>query len=264
MYKNNNHNKTSPDLIFICVFDKGSLELGLNLLTSIKKQKIENYKAYVTDEETQEYLSEKGFKTCFENTIEKVSTLPKDFETADFNMFSYIRYRIINRLLKEGKSVWYMDADTVVLDDLNDVYKKIMKSSSMLPNIYFQNDLHMMCTGCALYLPNDTTIEFTQNVYDNMNREKNDQNFIVLLFNNKKTSCKYAYLDIMEFPNGLLYFPETDLYTDIPPELLRTKDIFRKNQSKKVRFVHANWMIGNNMKKYAMCNSKIWFLPRKI
>jgi lipopolysaccharide biosynthesis glycosyltransferase len=42
------------------------------------------------------------------------STEKINFGTSGFNELSYIRYKIINELLNEGKTIWYLDVDTVV------------------------------------------------------------------------------------------------------------------------------------------------------
>ena len=109
-------------LIFVCVFDNGSRELGLNYLLSLKKQGITNYMAYVTDANTYEYISSKGFNVEKEIPDQSIVQHAKDFGTGQFNIFSYIRYKVIHRLLLKYKVVWYMDVDTVVLGDLNRYY----------------------------------------------------------------------------------------------------------------------------------------------
>jgi hypothetical protein len=250
---------TSPDLIFICVFDSGSKELGLNHLTSLRRQKIDNYMAYVTDDETYKYINSKGFNVTKEDISDKIPTYSKDFGSNEFNLFSYIRYKISNRLLKEGKAVWYMDVDTVVLGDLNWFYKMMMNNGSKIADMLFQNDLHMLCTGCSLYMPTDGSIDFTKHVYQNASTKMNDQNFIGFMFKDGKKPYNFSVFHYMEFPNGLLYFKETDVH-EIPDEMMRIKTQFRNDKYKKVFFVHANWMIGVGTKIKALQNNDLWFI----
>jgi len=244
------------DLIFVCVFDNGSRELGLNHLISLRNNKINNYIAYVTDDETFTYIKQWGFNVVKENIDDIITTKSKDFGTEQFNMFSYIRYKIINRHILEGKSVWYMDVDTVVLGDLN-LYYNGMTNTNV--DVIFQNDLHMVCTGCSLYIPNKNSIEFTKYVYDNASTKMNDQNFIANFLMVGKSYLKYNLFDYMEFANGLLYFKETDTH-EIPDYLAQPKRRFRADDDKNLYFVHANWMIGNNVKTAALKNANLWFV----
>ena len=254
-----NYIMENKDLLFVCVFDNGSRELGLNHLISLKNNNINNYIAYVTDDETYNYIKQHGFNAVKENIDDIITKKSKDFGTDQFNMFSYIRYKVINRHLLEGKSVWYMDVDTVVLGDLNLYYNGIMRTTNLVYDVIFQNDLHMVCTGCSLYNPNTSSIDFTKYVYDNASNKMNDQNFIADLIMKGKSSLKYNVFDYMEFANGLLYFKETDTH-EIPEYLAQPKRRFRADDDKNLYFVHANWMIGNNVKMSALKNANLWFV----
>jgi hypothetical protein len=163
--------------------------------------------------------------------------------------------------LKEGKSVWYMDVDTVVLGDLNWFYRMAINNIDIhkKPDMIFQNDLHMLCTGCSLYLPTAGSQEFTKHVYDNASTKMNDQNFIGYIFKDGKMPYKFTVFDYMEFANGLLYFKETDVH-EIPEEMMQFKRKFRNTQNKNVLFVHANWMVGVGTKIKAFQNCDLWFV----
>lgn len=248
------------DLIFISVFDYGSRELGSNHLASLKKQGIKNYMAYVTDNDTFNYIKDQGFNVEYENIDEFIPMAPKDFGSREFNKFSYIRYKIMNRLLKQNKAVWYMDADTVVLKDLNMFYRNfIANNSSYNIDMIVQNDLHMLCTGCVFFIPNKRTIAFTKDVYDHATIEMNDQNYIGIVFRDQKPDVKFTVFDYMEFPNGLLYFDEKDKI-NLPEEMMQYKRQYRNNKNKTVVFVHANWIVGVYKKIDAMKERGLWFV----
>jgi hypothetical protein len=152
-----------------------------------------------------------------------------------------------------------MDVDTVVLGDLNVYYNIMLKSGRGIPDMTFQNDLHMLCTGCSLFIPSNGAIEFTKHVYENATKKMNDQNFIGLIFKDGNPQYRYSIFDYNSFPNGLLFFKETDVH-EIPEEMRRIKEQYRNNKYKNVLFVHANWMIGVGNKIAAMKNNDLWFI----
>jgi hypothetical protein len=124
-YKNNEIGYTMGDLLFISVFNYGCIGIAHNHLESLKRNRIQNYQAFVTDKESLEYLSSRGYHVVLidESQYTKEKT---DFDTKPFNELSYLRYKIIQKLLQENKTVWYLDVDTVVLKDLNADYFKIV------------------------------------------------------------------------------------------------------------------------------------------
>jgi hypothetical protein len=141
--------------------------------------------------------------------------------------------------------------DTVVLGDLNRYYTELVNTRYQMPDCIFQNDLHMVCTGCSLFFPTKNSIQYTKYVYDNASTAMNDQNFIANEINDKTFTLQYTVFNYMEFANGLLYFTETDGY-DIPDMLKDIKSRFRSTTEKNVLFVHANWMVGVDTKIKAL------------
>lgn len=250
--KSNNIN----NILFLCVFDYGSRELGLNHLTSLTKNGIHNYVAYVTDRKTYKYVKNYGFNVVLEDNVHSnISKNAKEFGTRDFNMFSYLRYKIISKLLEKNVWVWYMDVDTVVMPGIQD----IDMTPYMKQDIVFQHDCHMICTGCALYQSNSRTANFTYFVWKNVTDALNDQNFMVELYKGGKLNGLYIdTFDNIEFPNGLLYF-DTEDRIPVPEEIMEIKRIYRANTAnKKTAFVHANWMIGVDVKIQALKSRNLW------
>lgn len=239
------------ELLFISVFNYGGIEMAKNHIESLKRNNINNYVAYVTDDESYDELLLLDYKvTKYISSIDIINKEKNDFATPEFNNISYIRYKIINNLLKQGKAVWYLDVDTVVLTNLNDYYNSLSKDV----DIYFQNDINMLCTGCMLVLPNIKTIQLTEFMYSNKNNAYNDQVFINNIFRNNPI-FNIKVLNQNQFPNGLLYFNE-----------LKPEPHFREAQEKfnqstePIYLVHANYMVGIQTKINAFKSKNLWYI----
>jgi hypothetical protein len=238
------------NLIFICVSNYGAIELTKNHLTSLKQNGIDNYVAYVTDSESYQELTSLGFNANLFDAvaIEKNKMI---FGNNDYNYMTYIRYYIINNLLQEGKTVWYLDVDTVALINLNIIYETLDKSL----DVYFQNDINMLCTGCFLIFPNNKTIQLINCVIKNHNDKNNDQIIINYILQNNKNIFNISTFSKENFPNGLLYFNELSDNLNF-----RQHQIFFKNSTEPVYFVHANFMVGIEVKIEAFKNKQLWFI----
>ena len=243
---------TKP-LLFISVFNLGGVPLALNHLESLRKQNITNYKAYVTDQESYDIVFQNG------HPVELVSETPNeltkeksDFGTTNFNTLSYTRYKVILDLLVQNQPVWYLDVDTVVLQNLNEVYDDIQGSNC---DAIMQNDVNMLCTGCMLLFPKLATIKLMRTIYDNRTSSDNDQIILLNILRNNPKAINIMSLNMLQFPNGLLYFNE--LSTNA-----RYRDLqLQFNQSTHpVYFVHANWMVGIETKIDAFKKKGLWFV----
>jgi lipopolysaccharide biosynthesis glycosyltransferase len=238
------------NLIFICVSNYGAIELTKNHLTSLRQNGIDNYMAYVTDNESYNELTSLGFNaTLFDTiTIEKHKMI---FGNNDYNYMTYIRYYVIHKLLEEGKKVWYLDVDTVALINLNIVYETLDKSL----DIYFQNDINMLCTGCFLIFPNNKTIQLIMCLIKNQNYTNNDQIMMNQILKNNENIFNIDILPKENFPNGLLYFNELSDNLNF-----RKHQMNFKNSKEPHYFVHANFMVGIDVKMEALKNKQLWFI----
>ena len=249
----------NEDLLFICCFDKGSGALGLNHLKSLKNQEIENYMAFIADKYTYELSQNHGFKCTFIDDT-NFFTNQKTFGNPDFAQFSFLRYKFINESLKTYKSVWYLDVDTVVLDNLNNIYGEYVGKGY---DIVFQNDVHQIqnCTGCMLYFSNQKTLDMTEYVYKGMNCEIPDQHFVNYFLLHNPGIFKTTMFDLERFPNGLIYFDKPELI-DLSTEFSDFKQNFKKNKdkTKKLAFIHANWIVGIDTKINAIKKKGLWYL----
>lgn len=262
-------NMENPNLLIISVFNYGAIEIATNHLKSLQNQGIDNYMAYVTDEESLVELQEKGYHaTLFpmeesqKSAQKPLSKGKENFGTKSFDDITYIRYLVIAKLLKEGKTVWYLDVDTVVLSDirkliLNDLEQQENTSYDMM----LQNDINMACSGCMLCFPTAITMHIIENVHMYRNAGFNDQILLNKMLRTyiERNQCKIAYFQNHLFPNGLLYFhaPHAN------PNFLELQNRFRKYRDEEkgpVAFVHANWMIGIDTKIAELKKHGLWFL----
>lgn len=242
--------RDNSNIIFISVFNLGCIEIAENHLLSLIKSGIENYRAYVTDKESFDILTLKGYKVIHYDDFDIKDKM--DFGTSNFNNLSFIRYKIINQLLKENQIVWYLDVDTVVLHDLNLIAQELMVNKF---DLVMQHDLNMPCSGCMLYFPNNKTIELTDSMYNNQTSNTNDQQILGRILIENKTNLQYSLFSIEHFPNGLLYF--NDLHDD--PRYRNIQLQFKKSVNP-VYFVHANWMVGIDTKINALKSKNLWYL----
>ena len=238
------------NLIFISVSNYGAIELTKNHLTSLRQNGIDNYMSYVTDIESYEELTRLGFNTTIFNCDDmNVKKDKMNYGNHDYNHMSYVRYYIIQELLKEGKIVWYLDIDSVVLINLNIIYEILDKSV----DIYFQNDIIVVCTGCMLIFPNNKTISLIDIIIQNKTNMMNDQELMNDLLKNNPNIFNVCILSQYNFVNGKSYFNELDGHH---PEF----QINFKNSSEPVYFVHANFMIGIDVKVNALKRKNLWFI----
>jgi predicted O-linked N-acetylglucosamine transferase (SPINDLY family) len=260
------------DLLFISVFDYGSIELALNHLQSLKNNNIKNYMAFVADEKTYNKVKSYNFNVTQIKELNSISNKgcfnkQKIFGNEDFTEMSFLRYKIINEQLKKYKAIWYLDVDTVVLYDLNKYYENYNTKRSndkTLPrhDMIFQNDIHEItkCTGCALYFSNEKTIKATEHIYNEMNTKIPDQHYMNFFLEKVAPNVFIVDMfDINEFPNGLLFFDEIDLiYLD--EKFKKIKYEYTKENNKKPLFIHANWIVSIEKKINALKKKKLWFI----
>jgi hypothetical protein len=243
------------DLIFISVSNYKVIELTKNHLETLKQNGISNYMSYVTDEKSYEELTRLGFNSTIYNVDNSNIEDEKnkmDFENDDYNYIMYIRYYVITDLLKQGKIVWYLDIDTVALIDLNIIYNTLDKPF----DLYFQNDINMLCTGCMLIFPNNKTITLIDAVIKNKNDKINDQLIMNQLLINNPNVFNIHVLSECNFPNGTLYFNELN-NTNMN---FRQSQTNFKNSNEPVYFVHANYIIGIDNKIVSLKQKNLWFI----
>jgi lipopolysaccharide biosynthesis glycosyltransferase len=242
------------DLIFISVSNYGAIELTKNHLTSLKQNEIYNYMAYVTDTESYEELTKLGFNATIFNCDDiNVGKNKMNYGNNDYNHMTYLRYYVIQKLLKEGKIVWYLDVDTVALTNLNNIYETLDKTI----DIHFQSDIVVVCTGCMLIFPNDKNVMLMNTIIQNKTNTLNDQDVMNQLLNNEPNTLNLSIstLSKYNFPNGLLYFNELDY-----DQTYKENQINFRNSTNPVYFVHANFMVGINIKIEALKQKKLWFI----
>lgn len=234
------------ELVLISCFNYGCIELALNFLESLKKLGIHHkHISFVTDEESYNKLKELGYNT---ELVSDTNTV-KDkmmFDSDDFKNLSYLRYKIMYDMLKKHKYVWYFDVDTVVLGDVTTLIDKLPPTF----DIAFQMDMDSHCTGCMLVQSNPLARNFIKFIYYNRNTQVNDQIHMMRtlrFMNNVSSKLEYYGLDMFSFVNGDIYFNG------------KFEEEFKKS-TVPVYFVHANYMVGIDVKIQALKDKGLWFL----
>ena len=240
--------KSQTDLLFISLSNYAYVEMTENHLLSLKRNNIDNYIAFVLDEESYEVLSNKGYNVSLYKNINKLEYLT--FGSPKFNDICFLRWHIINKLLENNIKTWCLDIDTVVLHNLN----KLLPHTNGA-ELIMQNDINMPCAGCMLFIPSPNTIQLTKFVIDNKTDQCNDQIFLNNFLKSDRLNIKLQLFSIFKFPNGLLFFNELH---DNPALRNYQKKFLESNED--VLFVHANWMIGKDTKIKALKDKNLWYL----
>jgi hypothetical protein len=118
----------------------------------------------------------------------------------------------------------------------------------------------MACTGCMLCFPTPKTIQLMKETYENREDGYNDQIQLNRLLQTKipHENMQITLFPQMEFPNGLLCFHEKHGHK---PYLELQQQFYKyKSENKPIYFVHANWMVGIDVKIAALKEKKLWFL----
>lgn len=237
----------TTSVVFISVSNNGCIDLTLNHLESLKRAGITNYTAYAIDSECYETLCAKGYNAFLLGRDDL-----KDFhkwQTKAFDYISFMRYHVIDKLLRQGKAVWYLDVDTVVLQDLNP-YAEFLRGKF---DAALQDDCYMPCTGCMLFFP--SALSLMKPMVEMKTFNINDQAYFEPIL--KKSKLRIGVLNRNQFPNGLLYFNEDN------PKYLEKQIEFRNSDKSQIMFVHANWMVGLQTKIEALKSKDLWFLPTR-
>jgi hypothetical protein len=118
-----------------------------------------------------------------------------------------------------------------------------------------QNDINMLCTGCMLLFPKPNTITLMRSIYENRTSSTNDQIILLNILRQNLNAITITSLNMMQFPNGLLYFSEL---SENPTH--RELQLKFKQSTAPVYFVHANWMVGMENKIDALKKKGLWFV----
>jgi len=233
------------EVVFISVSNMGCVELTINHIESLKRVGMTNYIAYAIDSRCYETLRSKGYNTHLLGRDDMNQY--HDFNTPGFDHISFMRYHVIDKLLREGKTVWYLDVDSVVVQDLNS-YVDVVKDNF---DVALQDDCYMPCTGCMLFFP--SAVGLVKPMIETRDFSKNDQIYFLKFL--KRTKLRVGLLNRNIFPNGLLYF------NDDNPKHIAKQIEFRNSDPSKIMFIHANWIVGVQAKIASFKSKGLWFVP---
>lgn len=246
---------TSNNIILVSVFNNACVNIALNFLASLKKVNLTHlHTSYVTDQNTYEIITSKGYN-CVLKTNTNFGTEKMDFATENFNLSSYFRYSVIHELLQKYEYVWYLDVDTVVLDDIVNYFYSLIDYNKF--DLFFQNDLYspVLCTGCMLVKSGKYTLNLMKLMASQTIYNKNDQdllNELISKINNEKEFLCIGIFQINQFVNGEIYFKEQS-------QFLSEQKKFRES-NEPLYFVHANCMVGLDKKIQALKDKGLWFI----
>lgn len=246
----------TTNLLFISVFNLPAIELAKNHITSLLKSGISNtiIKCYVTDAECISLLNSFNVEVFLINT-NNISNTYLEFSSPNFNELCLYRYTVTLDLLNRGYNVWYMDVDTVVTQNLLPVYEANKESH----DIVMQDDLNMPCTGCILFYNTSNTIQFLTHYIKEYAKQSavTDQKMWLTTLINYNIGLRFKVLPWHQFACGVLYFRE--LQDKASSRIIKCIHEFEP-QRDKVMFVHANWMIGNDIKIEALKKYGHWYI----
>lgn len=249
----------SSNLLFISVFNLPAIELAKNHVKSLLQVGIPTniIRCYVTDPECISMLNEFGVEViCIDGCSESGSESKYlEFSSQTFNKLCIYRYTVTLELLKQGYNVWYMDVDTVVTKDLLPVYEANKDSH----DIVMQDDLNMPCTGCILFYNTSNTIQFLTHYIKEYTQQSavTDQKMWLTTLINYNIGLRFKVLPWHQFACGVLYFRE--LRGKASSRMIKCINEFEP-QRNQVMFVHANWMIGTDVKIEALKKYGHWYI----
>lgn len=245
------------ECIIINLYNDSMLELAENQLLSFKKVGITKYLSFTTGEYSYHYLKKKGYNVVLYNTDDL--QLELQWGSDKFIDMVRLRFKLISELLKEYKSVFYLDVDIVLLKNIEPFFETNIEKC-----LYIQHDLNMPCIGCMLLHRNDTLCNMLNEIIGFANGNTSLQ--IIFSHFVKRYNLNFDFFPIETFPNGLIFFGENNIImNDGNKHLLKlTKNnrIITKNnfKNKNIFLIHANYMTGTESKKKAFNDFNLWYL----
>ena len=244
------------DGIIINFYNDGMLEMAENQLISFKKVGITKYISYTTGEYSYNYLKEKGYNVELYN-IDKIQK-ELSWGCKDFIDMEKLRIKLIKDLLKKYNCVFYLDVDIVVLKNI-----ELLLNFNTDNELIIQNDINMPCLGCMLLFNTNNVVNMLDDFF-----KIECKNSIQCYFLNYilKYKIKYTYLPLESFPNGLIFFGESNIINNSTNKMLlyktesirlKTKENFQNNN---LYLIHANYMTGSDNKIKAFKDFNLWYL----
>ena len=229
-------------LNFITFTNKGYIEYTHNLISSIKKNKVnEKIKIYALDNFSLDY---------FQNIHKEVELYEKnDFANnylkqsdKDFGNLMLVKFELIYKELIRSDNVVYVDGDIVFKKNVS----SYLFNYSPKSEIVFQDDLRPskpdlinVCAGFMYIKSNQKTIDFFKpgkKLIRKFNKYKtHDQTYI----NKNKDKFEYSLLPLNSFPNGAHYY---QYFNDIDPYIIHFNYVIGEKK-KQLMKEHGEWYI---------------------
>jgi len=215
-------NNTCVTTKLITLTNDGYMHLTHNLMTSMKKLGLDTYvtiycignKSYSFFKQTYPnnivnyvpYYNE--INTNIKKWVEYRSLQSKDFQGkalwADITSYKLF---VINKELKEGKNIIFIDGDIVFennpLPEMFSIINEDPNLELLIQNDSGDNSREEMCTGFFWMKSNINTINITNfdKIRQNLSSFNNDQQYLRRF----ASKINHKYLDLKRFPNGKYY-----------------------------------------------------------
>jgi hypothetical protein len=237
--------------VITTITNYGYLLYTLNMLKSLKPFGLDKKVLVVCiDKKGTKVLKSLGYNVyCIDSMEQKDLGKFCPWNTKGYDKICYLKLELIYRLLSLNVNVLLVDGDLVFKKDLMEDMREWWKNS--IYDVWIQNDseenknVNNMCTGYMFIKTSNKLIE----LYDCVS-EKGKQKYITCAFDNNdqtyfnnfvKPSCLFNALPLEKYPNGKIYYDNTQKLKDT------------------AILVHFNWVKGH-LKMAKMKEHKMWLL----
>jgi hypothetical protein len=216
---------------FLTFLNSGCIDICKNMIESARRVGIpsSDFIVYCLDDASYAELNQTV------NCVRYHSEAPSGYKNWTFDPNSEFRqvvkhkWKIIQEVYKEHKSLCWVDTDIVFLSDIRDL-------SVFTERVLFQSDLpgSLICSGFMVFGDSINT----QNLIDECasHPDEDDQ----LIINGIYQKHTIGLLDLEQFPNGNVYY--------------------KQGKKTKARIIHNNHMVGIDTKIQHFKNEGLWFV----
>lgn len=223
----------------ITITSKWYTDYTLNMLLSLKEINLDKeLNVYCLDNESYEYLGEKGFNSFKVETKYKITNKPTQFGTTEFNTFMFYKMKVIKDSLINNDLVLYTDGDVVFKKDFTDSLSKFQNLDlKAIKDFDIKNPNKVSI--CAGFMILKSNFKIKRLINPNIISKKNFQIQDQELINSRKKWLNYDYFNQKEYCNGSFYMENHKI---LDPAV-----------------IHFNYIVGDN-KKDIMKKYNSWYL----
>jgi len=242
------YNSMRNNCVIVNFFTKGLIEEWKNLLYTLRKLNLSDLLVvFPLDNETLNAVKSEGIKYD-ESLINDNISAETSFGGGDFKNITCNKVLAINKMLKQGKFVFYLDTDIVVTQNIIEDYFRLPPM-----DIYMQSDEKHFnkpvsdkgnwnyCSGVMFIAPTTYMIKIMESAYPKILLVKpgglTDQRVLNNMIDKKKIGCLCPY----KYPNGYRYFTS-------------------KTKARNPYLIHNNWITGLDLKIKRFKEYNLWYI----